>query len=178
MKRISNRQPSLKPQDLMVALKLLVLGSTATTYVELGQALGMAPSEVHASVGRASASRLLSIQDDRPVVVRAALAEFLLHGAKYAFPATFGSTTRGVATAYAAAPLASRVSQPNELPPVWPDSHGELRGIAFYPLYPTAPAAARRDHAFYELLALFDAVRGGTARERQLAGQLLNERLS
>jgi hypothetical protein len=178
MNRISNRQTALKPQDLMVVLKLFVSSGKSTTYSELGETLGMSPSEVHASVGRATSSHLMSIRDERPVVVKAALTEFLLHGAKYAFPVTLGSPTRGVPTGYAAAPLVARISQPNELPPVWPDPHGERRGIAFYPLYPTAPFAARKDHALYELLALFDALRGGAARERQLATQLLSERLS
>lgn len=109
---------------------------------------------------------------------RTALKEFLLHGAKYAFPATLGSLTRGIPTAYAAPPLATRVSQPNEPPPVWPDSEGEQRGVSFHPLYPTAPFAARKDRLLYEFLALFDALRGGAARERQLAGQFLSERLA
>jgi hypothetical protein len=60
---------------------------------------------------------------------------------------------------------------------VWPDPTGEQRGISFHPLYPTAPAAAKRDRQLYELLALFDALRGGAARERQIASQLLSERL-
>jgi len=64
-----------------------------------------------------------------PLVIRAALKEFLLHGAKYAFPATLGSPTRGIPTAYAAPPLATLVSQPNELPPVWPDAEGNQRGV-------------------------------------------------
>jgi hypothetical protein len=71
--------------------------------------------------------------EDRPLVVRAALKEFLLHGAKYAFPATLGSPTRGIPTAYAAPPLVTLVSQPNELPPVWPDAEGKQRGVTFHP---------------------------------------------
>ncbi len=178
MKRKSNQQVMLKPQDLMVLLKLLVVGQGSATYGELAEALGMSASEVHASIGRARSARLVNIEGDRPVVVRAALKEFLLHGAKYAFPATLGSPTRGVPTAYAAPPLATRVSQPNEPPPVWPDPDGERRGVSFYPLYPTAPLAARKDRALYEFLALFDALRGGAARERQLADQILSERLA
>ena len=38
--------------------------------------------------------------------------------------------------------------------------------------------AASRNPALYELLALFDAVRGGSARERTLATTMLNERLT
>ncbi len=178
MKRKLNQQVTLKPQDLMVLLKLHAVGERQATYGELAAALGMSSSEVHASIGRARLARLVNIENDRPVVVRAALKEFLLHGAKYAFPATLGSPTRGVPTAYAAPPLATRVSQPNEAPPVWPDPEGEQRGVSFHPLYPTAPFAARKDRLLYEFLALFDALRGGAARERQLAGQLLSERLA
>lgn len=178
MKRKVNQQVTLKPQDLVVLLKLVSLGEKSATYGELAELLGMSSSEVHASVGRAKAARLLIVEDDRLVIVRAALKEFLLHGAKYAFPPTIGSPTRGVVTGYAAPPLASRISQPNEPPPVWPDSDGQQRGISFYPLYPTAPMAAKRDPLLYELLALFDALRGGAARERQIASQLLSERLA
>jgi hypothetical protein len=48
----------------------------------------------------------------------------------------------------------------------------------FYPLYPTVPEAAGRNAALYELLVLFDAVRGGSPRERALALGLLDERLA
>jgi hypothetical protein len=44
-------------------------------------------------------------------------------------------------------------------------------------LYPTAPAAALRDEKLYALLALFDAVRSGQARERNVAQQMLEERV-
>ena len=46
------------------------------------------------------------------------------------------------------------------------------------PLYPKLPLAAARDQALYELLALFDALRIGQAREREMARKLLEERLS
>ena len=60
---------------------------------------------------------------------------------------------------------------------MWPFKSGTVRGMAFYPLYPTVPEAASRNPALYELLALFDAVRGGSARERALALELLNARV-
>ena len=61
--------------------------------------------------------------------------------------------------------------------PVWPYKNGKARGIAFYPLYPSVPEAAGRNEALYELLVLFDAVRGGSARERALAIDELDKRL-
>jgi hypothetical protein len=54
---------------------------------------------------------------------------------------------------------------------------GTERGLAFAPIYPAAPAAALRDSALHEMLALLDAVRGGRARERQRAIQLIEDRL-
>ena len=176
MKRHINQQVTLKPQDLVVLLKLLVSSGKVLPFSALGEQLAMSASEVHASVGRAMAARLVNVTGDHLQVTKAALKEFLLHGAKYAFPATLGAATRGVLTAYAAPPLVTMVSQPEELPPVWPDSSGDRRGIALYPLYPTVPTAARADPALYECLALFDALRSGAARERQIASQLLSEK--
>ena len=65
-----------------------------------------------------------------------------------------------------------------ELPPVWPDPEGTVRGEELRPLYRSAPAAARRDPALYELLALVDAVRAGRPRERKLAVAELEARLA
>jgi hypothetical protein len=45
------------------------------------------------------------------------------------------------------------------------------------PLYPTAPAAALRSPVLYQNLALFDALRMGSARERAMAEKLFKERL-
>ncbi len=61
--------------------------------------------------------------------------------------------------------------------PVWAHINGTVRGIALYPLYPSVPEAAGRNPALYELLALFDAVRDGRARERALAINQLEKRL-
>lgn len=176
MARIKNQQLTLKPQDVIVLLKLLVSSGRVVSFEVLSEQLAMSASEVHASVGRAMAARLVNVASDNLQPTKAALKEFLLHGARYAFPATFGAVTRGVPTGYAAPPLVTLVSQPDELPPVWPDPSGERRGMALYPLYPTVPQAARADPALYECLALFDALRGGAARERQIATQLLSDK--
>ena len=64
-----------------------------------------------------------------------------------------------------------------EPPSVWPDPEGEVRGLAFSPLYKLAPQAARSDEKLYELLVLVDALRGGRAREREIASKELRTRL-
>jgi len=55
---------------------------------------------------------------------------------------------------------------------------GPVRGSVLLPLYPNLPLAAAKYPALYELLALFDALRIGQAREREMARKLLEERLS
>lgn len=165
----------LKPQDVYVVLKILASGFRSP-YAQLATELSMSPSEVHASVKRAQSAKLIhgSEMHNRPNL--AALEEFLVHGLKYAFPADRGEFTRGVPTSYAAEPLRDAIGQGNEPVPVWPYPQGKERGIAFEPLYKTAPGAAIRDPAFYEYLALADALRGGRARERKYAEQELHRR--
>lgn len=136
----------------------------------------MSPSEVHSGIGRAVASRLFDPQ--RKVPILKALLEFLAHGVKYAYPPDKGQPTRGIPTSYAAPPLNSLIVQSDELPPVWPYPEGKVRGIEFSPLYRSVPKAVANDTAFYELLALVDAIRDGRARERELAVKELTARLS
>jgi len=80
-------------------------------------------------------------------------------------------------TAYAAPPLSDQIVGNGDLPPVWPDADGEVRGLTLEPLHRAAPRAARRDPMLHELLALIDALRDGGARERQLAEKELSARL-
>ena len=107
-------------------------------------------------------------------MLKAALLEFLVHGARYAFPPVQGALTRGVPTAYAAAPLNTVIAPSTDPPPVWPHARGTVRGLSLVPLYPSVPEAALRDPQLYAVLALLDALRVGQARERDAAQKLLN----
>lgn len=169
----------LKPQDVVILLKLVALGNEPWTYQRLAVELSLSQSEAHAGVRRAVASRLMSNASSvrgRPVL--ASLAEFLVHGVRYAYPPERGELTRGMPTGYAAPPLNQAIAQPDEPPPVWPYAEGAARGYSFSPLYPSVPAAASRDAKLYELLALVDAIRDGRARERSLAVKELERRLA
>lgn len=137
--------------------------------------LGLSPSQVHASIKRLERSRLVASQTSEPHL--RAVEEFLLHGVKYAFPAVRGEATRGTPTAYAAPPLSAQFAAGGDLPPVWPDAEGTVRGLTLEPLHKAASAAARKDPVLYELLALVDALRDGRVRERQMAGRALTARL-
>jgi hypothetical protein len=165
----------LKPQDIYILLKLIVLGDVPWSYSALAGDLFMSTSEVHAGIKRAIAAKLMDSQRGRPV--KKALEEFLIHGVKYAFPPDRGGLTRGLPTAYAAAPLRAMISQPKEPPPVWPDPEGVVRGYEFSPLYKSVPRAALKDSKLYEILALVDAIRDGRAREREIAVRELKTRI-
>jgi hypothetical protein len=163
----------MKPQDVLVALKLS-LSEKMPGYLDLGKSLGISASEAHAAVRRLTAARLLCPDTKR---VRIGIfRNFLIHGVPYAFPASPKEVTRGLPTAWAAPVFAERIKS-EELPPVWPDPEGKMRGASVEPLYPSAPGASRRDPALYDLLALVDAMRFGRARERALAKEEIDNRL-
>lgn len=169
-------QPSLRPQDVVVLVKLLAYGGARPPMAQMAVDLSISASEVHAALKRLEQAHLI-VPDKaggRPVLQ--AVEEFLLHGVKYAFPAKRGEVTRGVPTSYAAVPLSRKIA-PGDLPAVWPHPEGSVRGASLEPLYRSVPSAALRDPALYELLALVDAVREGRARERKLAEEELRARI-
>src|SRR6516164_3006168 len=162
-------------QDIVVLAKLVSYGGARPPIARVAGDLALSPSQVHASLKRLERSRLIDAQSSRPLLK--AVEEFLIHGVKYAFPVERGEPTRGVPTAYAAPPLSDQISGGGDLPPVWPDAEGKVRGITLEPLHRAAMKAARQDPAVHELLALIDALRDGRARERQLAEKALSARL-
>lgn len=136
---------SLKPQDVLVALKLCSYPSRRPPISVVAANIAMSPSEVHGAIKRLQQSRLVHGPElqEKPNV--SALEEFLLHGLKYVFPAEHGEVTRGMPTSYAAPPLKEKILRGEELPPVWPCPEGDTRGISLEPLYKTAPVASLRD---------------------------------
>jgi hypothetical protein len=177
MKRASSRQWVLKPQDFAVALKLVLLSGQWLPYAALGDAMRLSRFEAHAAVQRLTAARLVALVDGQPRPVMAALRGFVIFGAPYAYPAVRGEMTIGFPTAYGVSPLKEKIVASGEPPPVWPHPKGIARGPGLLPLYENLPLAAKDDPALYELLALFDALRAGQARERELARKLLEKRL-
>ncbi len=199
----------LKPQDFLVALKLVAWGAQRWTYARLAQELGISVSEAHACIKRGLQAGLLlqnyaemprsegaavaTAQEaagiyrvTRKRVRRAApvdgdavadnvvrphahnLAEFALHGAKYAFPGVRLPLAVGVPTSHSA-PAFAGVFAPGSTDFVWPHPNGSVRGVGVEPLHPSVPFAAMQDAKLYEMLALFDALRVGKARERGMA---------
>jgi hypothetical protein len=166
---------NLRPQDVVVLLKLALIGDKRPPYLKIAQELHMYPSEVYTSIKRARASQLVQGLQDR--VNRSALLEFVIHGLRYSFPPERGALTRGLPTAYAAPPLRGKIEGGDDPYPVWPYVEGPARGYSFSPLHKNVPQAALEDAKLYELLALVDAIRDGRARERTAAIHELKQRL-
>jgi len=167
----------LKPQDILLLLKLVAQGEKSWSYSQLALSIGLSPSEAHAAMRRSLGSQLASEAAEHPRPNLRNLYEFLVHGIRYVFVPEKKEITRGLPTAYAGPPLNKVIVPADEPPPVWPHPEGPVRGIAFSPLYKSVPFAAMQDEKLYELLALVDAIRGGRARERKLAIDALTNRL-
>lgn len=161
----------LKKQDIVLLAKLISLDGITTTYAELGEALCISPSEIHASSARLSTVRLLS--SERTPIKQSAI-EFLIHGFKYVFPVEYRPRLiRGIPTAYAA-PVAAGIFTEDAGPiPVWPSPKGSRRGQGIEPIYPSVVKVVENDSGLYAILALLDMIRMGRAREVSWAEQKL-----
>ncbi len=168
-------QQGLRPQDILLLLKLAVSKGREWRQVDLAQELGLSQFEVSAALERASRSGFLD--STKKKVVWAALLEFVLHGLKYVYPAAPGPICRGLPTAHSAPPLSREIVSNENDQYVWPWGNGNVRGQAVEPLYKSVPEAASKDPELHELLALVDALRVGRAREREIAGEELKRRL-
>lgn len=166
------KQVSLRPHDVAIALELAM--HPGEGFVPLARAVDLSLSEAHGAVERLVTAKLLSHEERR--IRGTALLDFLVSGVPHAFPAVIGPETRGVPTAATAEPLTREF--PNAVRYVWPAAQGRERGQALTPLYPKAVQAAGRQPALHALLALVDAVRAGSARERNRAVEMLRERLA
>jgi hypothetical protein len=185
----------LKPQDFLVALKLVAWGDQRWTYARLAQELGLSASEAHASVKRGLLSGLL-LQNRAPtasLAVAAGAGAQALQEPQGIYRVTRKRVRRsampsevagppdngvrlplavGVPTSHSA-PAFAGVFAPGSTDFVWPHPNGSVRGIGVEPLHPSVPFAAIQDAKLYEMLALFDALRVGKARERNMATERL-----
>ena len=164
---------NLKPQDVVILLKIIALGNENWFHHTLAQDLGMSQSEVTQSLNRSKYAGL--IDNARKKVNRIAFNEFVLHGLSYAFPQQPGPIVRGILTAHSSEPLNQIINSSEKY--VWPYAKGNERGQAIEPLYSTIVEAALKDHKLYELLTLVDAVRVGRVREKEIAKKELQKRI-
>jgi predicted transcriptional regulator len=163
----------MRPHDIAILLKIASKGDTPWLMKTLAHELGISNSEVSESIHRSVYARLIA--QDKKTLMKTALIGFLEHGLPYVYPQQPGALVRGIVTAHAAPPLDKEIS--GGTPYVWPYYEGNVRGQAIEPLHPKVPEACMHDPAFYELMALCDALRVGKNREKVLAMEKLKERI-
>ena len=95
-KFMEGKNLNLKPQDVIVILKVLSKGKVPWRISDLAYELDLSAGEVSNCLGRLKACALISNDKKTPMVTN--LKEFLLYGLRYTFPARLGKNERGVLT--------------------------------------------------------------------------------
>jgi DNA-binding MarR family transcriptional regulator len=168
---LSGRNKSLKPQDILILIKIVCLGEKSFRIIDLSFELNISPGEITMALERLRLSGLLASDKRKPN--RASILEFLVHGLKYVFPAELGPIQRGVATGYSAAALTQKIVSDSLY--VWPSEEGNTKGTAVSPLYESVAFAALKDPKLHRLMALIDTIRIGRVREKVMAIEQLNK---
>lgn len=167
-------QPSLRPFDIAVALRLVLVPEDR--YEPLSVALATSTSAVHRSVARLQHAGICGVGSR--TVLETPLHEFLVYGARYAFPAVHGPERSGLPTAGAHPELVAAFGDEPVRALVWPMEGGAVRGEALVPLFNGLTKVASRDARLHKMLACVDAVRVGNARQRNVAGELLQQMIA
>jgi predicted transcriptional regulator len=163
----------MRPLDIVVLLKIAAKRSQSWYMKDLAQELGISHSEISESLNRSVLAGLIA--NDKSIIIKGALLEFLQSGLRYVYPQKPGAIVRGLATAHSAPPLNKKINSQEIY--VWPWAKGNDRGQSVVPLHPSVPEACQKDNLLYELLALVDALRLGKAREQKIAMAALKKRL-
>ena len=159
-------QTTMRPQDVVILLKLLTWKGPEWQYRDLSASLFLRLSEVSQSLSRSNTAGL--VDASRKKVNRQSLMEFIRNGLRYVFPETPGTLVTGIPTAHSHSFY--RRSFVSDTQFVWPAPHiGMDRGLAIQPLYKNCAKAAMQDHELYLLLASIDILRVGKTREFRMA---------
>ena len=120
----------MRPQDVVVLLKILTCKDCEWTFGELALSLQISPSTVSEAMER---NRMAGLTNpDKNQVNKLALREFLIHGLKYVFPPLLGHSTRGIATAHSALPVSAFITEGRENY-VWAHYKGTRTGNSMIP---------------------------------------------
>jgi hypothetical protein len=155
----------MRPQDIVILLKILCYGSRSWYSKDLAKDLFLSSAEVSNSLNRNAISGL--IDTDKKSIRKQALLEFLIYGIQYVFPQRPGSISRGIPTAHSHPFMQNKFISEQQY--VWPDAESEQRGFVVQPLYPGIINAVKHDEKLYLMLALVDVLRLGKTREKNVA---------
>ena len=145
----------MRPQDIAILFSILLKQDQNWYMKELANELFLSQSEISESLHRSMQTNL--IDQNKKLVNRLNLKDFLFHGLRFVFPAIPGSFERGM-PAVVSAPVFAR-SIHSELPYVWPLSTGTKQGISIPPLYKKLPEACLKWELLYHVMCAVDILR-------------------
>jgi hypothetical protein len=161
----------MRPQDIVLLIKILTESNSNWQYRDLAASLYLSISEISESLVRSHIAGL--IDESKRKVHRQSLMEFIRYGLHYVFPQVPGTMVTGIPTAHSY-PFYKKLFT-SELDYVWPDVDGNMRGLAIGPLYKTVTKAVKNDEVLYKSLASIDIIRVGRTRELKVAIQELQK---
>jgi hypothetical protein len=156
----------MRPQDIVILLKIIAKDGMSWQNKELSEELFISASEVSESLKRSGFARLIDMEKKKKVF-RQSLMEFLQHGIRFVFPVEPGTIVNGMPTAHSHPFMRTHFSSESDY--VWPDPRGYDRGLSIEPLYKNQVKAAELDTSLYQMLALVDVIRVGRVRETIVA---------
>lgn len=163
----------MRPQDIVILLKILTIQYKAWHLKDLARSLNISNSEISESLERSAYAQLIDFEKRN--VQRGNLLDFLIYGMKYVFPAKAGILTRGIPTAHSHPYIQKFIMSSEAF--VWPSSSGLVLGQEIEPFYANQVKAIEQDEELYKLLALLDVIRVGKLREKTIAEKELREML-
>ena len=163
----------MRPQDIVILLKLVSIGEKAWQYRDLSADLYIPISEVSDSLRRSEKAGLFNSEIRH--VHRQSLMEFIQYGLRYVFPTGPEAMVTGIATAHSH-PFYQKFFKA-DMQYAWPDEQGNIRGLAIEPLHSNVPKAAKKDELLYKLLASIDILRVGRVRELNRATNELKKEI-
>ena len=155
----------MRPQDVVILLKILTVKEASWQYRDLAATLFMSVSEISESLNRSYMAGL--VDETKRKIRRQSLMEFIEFGLHYVFPQLPGRLVTGVPTAHSHPFYAKKMV--SDMLYVWPDIDGKVKGLSIQPLYKTVTKAVKKNEDLYKLLAGIDIIRVGNTRELKLA---------
>jgi hypothetical protein len=163
----------MRPQDIVVLLKILTLNDKAWQFKDLSISLGISQAEITESLNRSDIAKLFNKSSRK--LNRSNLYEFINYGLPYAFPQIPGTLVNGMPTAHSHPYFSKHFSSDYKF--VWPHVNGKDRGLALEPFYKNQCFAAESDPDLYLMLACIDIIRVGKVREKEMAKEILKNKM-
>ena len=185
----------MKPQDTLIAIKYSSISTKQAqeedkneglmqptsivkiSYRELASQVGISVGEASKSIKRLESAKLMIMSNNGIMLNNHNLAEWIVHGAKYAYPVIKVGFGRGMPTAWNCQAIRSDIVPP-EPGLGWKSDNSyeiDIQADLVSPIYPSIPFASSIDPFVHKAFALLDILRTGTPREINVSKDMLSK---